>query len=205
MGTDILLVRHGQTEWNRVVRFRGRTDLGLDQVGWTQARALARRLANWPIKAIYTSPLRRARQTAEPLARQLGLSIQPTEGLLDIDYGRWQGRTPEEVAQAEPRLYQLWLEEPQRVQIPGGESLSLVQQRVRLTMEEVVACHPDEMVLLIGHQVVNKVLICSLLGLDLASFWRIGQDTACLNRFRYHDGLYDVLLLNDTCHLAGLT
>jgi len=205
MGTDILLVRHGQTEWNRVVRFRGRTDLGLDQVGWTQARALARRLANWPIKAIYTSPLRRARQTAEPLARQLGLSIQPTEGLLDIDYGRWQGRTPEEVAQAEPRLYQLWLEEPQRVQIPGGESLSLVQQRVRLTMEEVVARHPDEMVLLIGHQVVNKVLICSLLGLDLASFWRIGQDTACLNRFRYHDGLYDVLLLNDTCHLAGLT
>lgn len=205
MGTDILLVRHGQTEWNRVVRFRGRTDLGLDQVGWTQARALARRLANWPIKAIYTSPLRRARQTAEPLARQLGLSIQPTEGLLDIDYGRWQGRTPEEVAQAEPRLYQLWLEEPQRVQIPGGESLSLVQQRVRLTMEEVVACHPDEMVLLIGHQVVNKVLICTLLGLDLASFWRIGQDTACLNRFRYHDGLYDVLLLNDTCHLAGLT
>ena len=204
MGTDILLVRHGQTEWNRVMRFRGRTDLGLDQVGWTQARALARRLANWPIKAIYTSPLRRARQTAEPLARQLGLSIQPTEGLLDIDYGRWQGRTPEEVAQAEPRLYQLWLEEPQRVQIPGGESLSLVQQRVRLTMEEVVACHPDEMVLLIGHQVVNKVLICSLLGLDLASFWRIGQDTACLNRFRYHDGLYDVLLLNDTCHLAGL-
>ena len=205
MGTDILLVRHGQTEWNRVVRFRGRTDLGLDQVGWTQARALARRLANWPIKAIYTSPLRRARQTAEPLARQLGLSIQPTEGLLDIDYGRWQGRTPEEVAQAEPRLYQLWLEEPQRVQIPGGESLSLVQQRVRLTMEEVVARHPDEMVLLIGHQVVNKVLICTLLGLDLASFWRIGQDTACLNRFRYHDGLYDVLLLNDTCHLAGLT
>ncbi len=204
MGTDILLVRHGQTEWNRVMRFRGRTDLGLDQVGWTQARALARRLANWPIKAIYTSPLRRARQTAEPLARQLGLSIQPTEGLLDIDYGRWQGRTPEEVAQAEPRLYQLWLEEPQRVQIPGGESLSLVQQRVRLTMEEVVACHPDEMVLLIGHQVVNKVLICTLLGLDLASFWRIGQDTACLNRFRYHDGLYDVLLLNDTCHLAGL-
>jgi len=205
MGTDILLVRHGQTEWNRVMRFRGRTDLGLDQVGWTQARALARRLANWPIKAIYTSPLRRARQTAEPLARQLGLSIQPTEGLLDIDYGRWQGRTPEEVAQAEPRLYQLWLEEPQRVQIPGGESLSLVQQRVRLTMEEVVARHPDEMVLLIGHQVVNKVLICTLLGLDLASFWRIGQDTACLNRFRYHDGLYDVLLLNDTCHLAGLT
>lgn len=205
MSTDIFLVRHGQTEWNRVVRFRGRTDLELDQVGRAQARALARRLASWPIRAIYTSPLCRARQTAEPLARRLGLPIQPTEGLLDIDYGRWQGHTPEEVARAEPRLYQLWLEAPHQVQIPGGESLSLVQQRVRLAMEEIVACHPDEMVLLIGHQVVNKVLICTLLGMDLASFWRIGQDTACINRFRYHDGLYDVLLLNDTCHLAELT
>lgn len=204
MSTDILLVRHGQTEWNQVVRFRGRTDLALNEVGQAQARALARRLATWPIAAIYTSPLVRARQTAEPLAQRLRLSVQPVEGLLDMDYGHWQGRTPQEVAQAEPELYRRWLEEPQQVRIPGGESLPLAQQRVMPAMEGIVAQHPNEMVLLVGHQVVNRVLICALLGLSLASFWRLEQDTACLNRFRHHDGLYDVLLLNDTCHLATL-
>lgn len=204
MSTEILLVRHGQTEWNRVVRFRGRSDLALNAFGQAQARALARRLASWPIVAIYSSPLLRARQTAEPVARQLGLPIRPTQGLMDIDYGHWQGRRPEEVARAEPELHRRWLEEPQQVHIPGGESLPLLQQRAVTAVEEIVAHHPNEMVLLVGHQVVNRALICALLGLSLASFWRIGQDTACLNHFRYHDDLYDVLLLNDTCHLSGL-
>jgi broad specificity phosphatase PhoE len=204
VSTDILLVRHGQTEWNQVVRFRGHTDLALDEVGQAQAHALAQRLEAWPIAAIYISPLRRARQTAQPLAGRLGLPIQPAHGLLDMDYGDWQGRTPQEVAQAEPELYRRWQEEPQQVCIPGGESLPLVQRRAVPAVEGIVAQHPNEMVLLVGHQVVNKVLICALMGLSLASFWRIGQDTACLNRFRHHDGLYDVLLLNGTCHLAGL-
>ncbi len=204
MSTNILLVRHGQTEWNQVVRFRGRTDLDLNDVGQAQACALARRLEAWPIAAIYTSPLRRAHQTAEPLAQRLGLPIRPAQGLMDMDYGHWQGRTPQEVAQAELEIYRRWLEAPQQVHIPGGESLPPVQQRVMSAVQEIVAQNPNGMVLLVGHQVVNKVLICTLLGLSLASFWRIEQDTACLNHFRHHDGLYDILLLNDTCHLAGL-
>ncbi len=205
--TRIVLVRHGQTKWNigaEGVRFRGRTDLALDEVGRAQAEALAERLSGLPIAAVYSSPLRRAVQTAKPIADKLGLQVRPISGLMDIDYGDWQGRTPDEVAKIYPDLYRLWLDKPHLVEFPHGESLAEVRARVMAALKELIARHKGQTILLVAHQVVNKVLICAMLGLDNSHFWRIRQDNGCIDIFDYEEGRFTAVLINDTCHLKAI-
>jgi broad specificity phosphatase PhoE len=203
--TRIILVRHGQTAWNigsgAGERFRGRVDLPLDDVGLAQAQAVAERLADRPIVAVYSSPLKRAVETAHPTAQQLGLPVQPLPGIIDIDYGDWQGLSPAEVARAYPDLYGRWLEKPQRVKFPNGESLRQVRLRGMAALKEVAICHEGRTVLLVAHQVVNKVLVCAMLGLDNSHFWRIRQDNACINVFEHRDGVFTAVRINDTCHV----
>ena len=200
--TRIVLIRHGQTEWNRVERFRGQLDVPLNDVGRAQARALARKVAVWPVAAIYAGPLGRTQETAQPLAEALGLPVQVLDGLLDINYGQWAGRTPEEVARDEPEAHALWRSAPHLARPTGGETLQDVRDRAVAALQGAIAAHPGQLVVLVGHQVVNKVLACAVLGLDNSHFWRIRQDNACLNVFDYHDGLFEIVALNDTCHLA---
>jgi broad specificity phosphatase PhoE len=204
--TRIILARHGQTEWNIGAgtgeRFRGRVDLPLDDTGLAQAHALAERLADQFIVAVYSSPLKRAMETARPTARQLGLPVQPLPGIIDINYGDWQGLSHAEVAKVYPDLYQRWLEKPHRVKFPSGESLRQVRLRGMAALKEVAARHDDRAILLVAHQVVNKVLVCAMLGLDNSHFWRIRQDNGCINVFEHQDGIFTTVLINDTCHLG---
>lgn len=203
--TRIILVRHGQTEWNiesgAGERFRGRVDLPLDDTGLAQAHALAERLANRLIVAGYSSPLKRAVETARPIAQQLSLPVQPLPGVIDIDYGDWQGLSSAEVAKVYPDLYRRWLEKPHLVKFPNGESLRQVRLRGMATLKEVTPRHEGRVVLLVAHQVVNKVLVCAMLGLDNCHFWRIRQDNGCINVFEHQDGIFAAVLVNDTCHL----
>lgn len=203
--TRIVLIRHGQTAWNREARFRGRADIELDEFGVRQAEATGRYVTSrWPLVAVYASPLQRALQTAEAVARAQGLEVQPLAGLLDIDFGEWQGLSGEEVAQRYPDLYRAWWEAPHTVRIPGGESLDDVRGRVVEALEAVVERHPGQTVALVSHTCTNRVLLCAVLGLGNERFWRLGQDTCAVNVFDARDGVYTVLLLNDTSHLFGL-
>jgi broad specificity phosphatase PhoE len=205
--TRIILVRHGQTAWNvgsgAGERFRGRIDLPLDDAGLAQAHALAKRLADHPIVAIYSSPLKRAVETALPTAQQLGLTVQPLPGIIDINYGDWQGLSPAEVARACPHLYRNWLETPHRVKFPNGESLHQVRLRGMTALKQASTRHEGQIILLIAHQVVNRVLVCAMLGLGNSHFWRIRQDNACINVFEHQDGVFTAVLINDTCHLVS--
>ncbi|MGD9375130.1 MAG: histidine phosphatase family protein [Anaerolineae bacterium] len=215
-GVRIVLVRHGQTAWNAGAgpeRFRGRMDLPLDNVGRQQAHAVARRLANEPIADIYASPLLRTQQTAAPLARALGLPVQPHRGLLDIDYGHVQGLTHAEAATAYPELVARWRMSPSQASFPGGEGLTAVQSRLLRLLDELVTRHPGQTVVLFGHQIVNKVLACTLLDVDLSDrpvrheldrsldrIWRLRQDTTGVSVFQQIGGAWQTLCLNDVCH-----
>jgi len=206
--THLVVIRHGQTAWNEGAgeeRFRGRTDLPLDSTGQAQAHAVAERLRGEPIAALYTSPLLRARQTITLLADILGLPVQSRDGLLDIHYGRFQGLTHSEAAAAYPEQYALWRNTPGRVHLPEGESLADVQARLLALLDELSTCHPGQTVVLVGHQIVNKVLACTLLELDLDQIWRVRQDTAALNVFHQAGGVWHTLCLNDTCHVMHCT
>jgi broad specificity phosphatase PhoE len=203
----IILIRHGQTAWNEGAgqeRFRGRIDLPLDAGGQAQARAVALRLATEPLASIYTSPLLRARQTIAPLAASRALPVQSHYGLLDIDYGHFQGLTHSEAQASYPELYALWRTTPSQVCFPGGEGLADVQARLLALLAESASHHAGATVVMVGHQIVNKVLVSTLLGLDLDQIWRIRQDTAGINVFRQVDGVWHILHLNDICHLQQL-
>ncbi len=204
MTTHILLIRHGQTEWNRVERFRGRADVPLNDVGLAQAEATGRRVAqSWRPVAVYSSPLSRAVKTAEAVARHFDLTVQIHPGLADIDYGDWQGLTPDEARQSWPDEIDNWYNHPERARIPNGETLSELRQRAMQTIEELTAKHPGDTIALVGHTVINRVILLGVLGLGNERFWRLRQDTCAINVIEAEAGDYTLVSLNDTCHLHG--
>ena len=200
--TRVYIVRHGQTEWNRQERFRGHIDIPLNEVGLAQSRAIAADLEKVALAAVYTSPLGRAVETARPTAQSHGLELQPLAGILDINYGQWAGHSTAEVRSAYPDLLRLWHAEPERVDIPGGESLKAVRSRAMAAVHEVLARHAGDAILLVSHQMVGKVLVCTMLGLEVNRIWRIQQDNACINIFDWDGADFSALLVNGTAHLC---
>ena len=200
----IILVRHGQTAWNKEERFRGRADLPLDDFGIRQAEAAAQKLAGCEATAIYSSPLQRTMMTAEPIATKLDLDTQPLEGLIDIDYGAWQGLSTKEALEQDANLYQQWLQTPQNARFPDGERLQGVRDRVEIVANKVLSEHAGQTVILVSHVVVCRVFICTVLGLDNSHFWQIGQDVNAINTIGMREEKLVLNSLNDTCHLKGL-
>src|SRR5712675_2790780 len=145
--TKIILVRHGHVEGISPERFRGRADLALTTEGRRQADATARRIhAGWAPAAIYTSPLSRARGTGEAIGKPFGLSPSLLDGLVDIDYGQWQGLTPDEVRARWPALLDTWYRAPDWAAIPGGETLQELAARAVSALREVMRRHPQDTV-----------------------------------------------------------
>ncbi len=205
--TRIILVRHGQTVWNKEARFRGQADVPLNDFGLRQAEITGRYVASrWPVVAVYASPLKRTMQTAEVIAAAQGLAAQPFDGLLDVNFGQWQGELSDEIARRYPEDFQRWLDAPHTLRFPDGETLDEVEVRVKTGLDEIVARHPDDAVALVSHTVANRVLLLSVIGLGNEHFWRLGQGTCAVNVFDVlDDGRVIIQLINDDSHLIHLT
>ncbi len=202
--TRIILVRHGQTPWNKDKIFRGSRDIPLNDQGREEARLAGEWLKGEAIHAAYCSPLSRARDTGEAIARHHGLSVADLPGLTDLCYGDWEGLPLSEVKVKYADLYRQWENAPHNVRFPNGETLDEVKARALAAVAEVLRRHPEQTVLLAAHRAVNKVLIAAFVGLDNSHFWRLGQDTTAINRFDWSGGAWQVMGLNDTCHLREL-
>lgn len=201
--TEVMLIRHGETEWNVGEIFRGRLDIELNGTGLKQAELLAEYLLATKIEAVYSSPLRRALRTAETVAHLHQLEVKIAPGLIDFDYGEWQGLPNQQVSSKYQELYAEWVRNPQLVTLPGGETLHDVRERAIGVVNEVVATYKGTVVL-VSHRVVNKVLICALLGLGNSHFWDIRQDTCGVTAFSYEDGRFILTRHNDTSFLQPL-
>jgi broad specificity phosphatase PhoE len=202
MTTRFILIRHGQTEWNRgAERFRGHADLPLNDTGLAQAQKVATRLADEKIAALYSSPLQRALQTAQPLATLRQVEIQKQDGLLDIDFGALEGMTLDEARQAFPEVAEKWITAPGHVKFPKGDSFKLVRSRIEEMLEELASRHAGETVALFSHKVICGATLCVVLGLPADALWRIQQDNACINQFEKRDAGWVVTLMNDSRHL----
>ncbi len=200
----VILIRHGETDWNTQQIFRGKIDIPLNESGLAQARAVRESLKDREIDRIYSSPLSRALETARILGENRNLKIETEEAFIDIDFGRWQGLSHQKVREAHKDLYEMWLSNPQTVTFPEGESLETVRTRSGKALEEIVKNHPGETLAIVSHRVLNKVLLCAVLGVELSHFWYIRQDTCAINVFEYKDGAFYLTLLNDTCHLKNI-
>jgi len=201
--TEIVVARHGETEWNVAEIFRGRIDIELNETGIRQAQLLAEYLSGASIEAVYSSPLKRALKTAEVIASHHRLDIKIAPGLIDLDYGKWQGLSHQEVKAQYKELYAEWTSRPDQVTIPEGESLNDVRERAAGVVDEVIAEY-EGTVILVSHRVVNKVLICALLELDNSHFWNIRQDTCGITTFTYENKQFILTEHNNTSYLKTI-
>jgi broad specificity phosphatase PhoE len=201
--TNVILVRHGETQWNRELIFRGRADIPLSAKGLAQAEQLAAALTAEKIDAVYASPLARAQQTAQPLATPRSLEVETSDYLLDMNFGEWEGLSVEAVEDRYPELFQLWQHHPELCVPPGGESLAEIRDRIKSGLQAWLAHRSGQTIALVTHRVVCKVMLCEVLGLDNSAFWRIQQDVCALNRFRREEQGYILLKMNDTGHLTA--
>jgi phosphoserine phosphatase len=182
-GTRILLIRHGETDWNRIRRFQGRSDLPLNQKGKDQAHALALALKDESLTAIYSSPLIRTLETARLIkVFHPSIPLFEEEGLVEMNLGEFEGMEAQRWAAEYPDFLRTWQETPASVTMPGGESLQEVQTRAIGTLERITKLYPTESTLLLcSHNFVNLTMLCYALRVPLDRFREVRQETAALN------------------------
>lgn len=208
-GARLLLVRHGETNWNREGRFQGQIDIPLNANGRAQAEAASTFLAPVQIQRAYTSAMARPRQTAEAiLAAHPGVPLTSTKGLVEIGHGLWEGRLEPEIAEGWPELLADWKRAPETVQMPEGETIHDVWERSLATWNRIAASlDPQETALVVAHDAVNKAILCALLGLTAADIWAIKQGNGGVTVIDYPDGATGtpvVAAMNLTNHLGGV-
>lgn len=205
---NVLLVRHGETEWNRAGRYQGRTDIPLSPDGEAQVKALGRRLAHVPIALAVSSPLSRARRTAEAILAGRDTKLEIDEGLLEISHGDWEGQLATDIELSHAELFGTWRSRPDRdvPAGPGAETLGDVEDRAWPVLLNLCArLGPDETGLIAAHDAVNRALLCRVLGLPLSRVWMFRQAPATLNVLSGPSiAELQLVRLNDSEHAAPL-
>ncbi|WP_258360481.1 alpha-ribazole phosphatase [Moorella sulfitireducens (nom. illeg.)] len=203
-GTRVYLVRHGETEWNNSGRYQGHSDVALSPRGRQQAELLRERLRHIPLDVVYSSDLSRARETAASIAAPHGLGVKVTAGLREINFGAWEGMTHEEIVASFPCEWEAWRQDPASTIVPGGESFRQVKERVWQAFNGIVRHEKGRRILLVAHGGSLRVLICSVLGLDLTAVWRFRLDNTGISIVDCYEDEYILVLLNDINHLETL-
>ncbi|MEV8593856.1 histidine phosphatase family protein [Streptomyces sp. NPDC052012] len=203
--TDFVLVRHGETAWHAENRYAGRTDVPLTERGRRQAAALGTWAAGQRLDAVLCSPLSRARLTAEPAATALGLTPWVDERLYEVDFGRGDGLTRAEMAEAFPDELAAFLADPVAHHLPGGEDPVAAADRAVDCLEEIARKLPDGRVLVVAHSTLLRLVLCKLLGIPLAHYRRAfpALENGALTELRLRAGEASLLRLNAPVDLTA--
>ena len=205
MALRLYLVRHGESAWNPLHLYTGQQDVPLSALGVQQAEGLADSLADLTLDALYASPLKRARATAQRLADRKGMPLQLDARLVEIHHGLWEGLGVEQVKSQFAAEYAQWRSEPQCVRMPQGESLHEVASRVESFLDQLLRTHREGAVLLASHDAVLRILLLQTLGLGHEHFWKWRLDNASVSIVeRLANGTFRLALLNAVHHLADL-
>ena len=200
----VVLIRHGEAEGEAGQRFLGRSDVPLSERGIAQTVALESRLPDLDITALVTSPLRRARQTADLIGRVLSLTPEIREDLTELDFGSWTGHTADDLLRQQPATYAAWLDHPETVEPAAGETLVALRGRVSAAVEDLLADYPEDAnLLIVTHEHVGRSLLTLLLGLGPERHWQIDLDPGSISVFERRAGMFYLTLLNEICHLGA--
>jgi alpha-ribazole phosphatase len=199
----LMLVRHGETEWNVQRRYQGQSDIPLSNLGRRQAELVAERLVGKRIDAIYASDLKRAWETAQAIAEKNSLDVLTEPRLRELKFGILEGLTFEEAEEQYPDMIAAWLEDFNNTP-EGAETIDLFNARIVSLLDDLNEKHDEQIVLLVGHGGSLSEILRVVLGLSRERRWYINMDNASLSEISIAEDYVAVNRLNDTCHLTDL-
>ena len=177
------LIRHGETEWNKLGKFQGHTEVKLNERGLAQAKESAQAAAQWGPSIIYSSPLTRTMQVAEEIGQVMSVAVVARPGLMELMLGDLEGVTGDEMRKGWPDVFHTWRESPESVKMPNGESLVQLQERAWETVVAIEKDHgDDESIVVVSHNFAIRTVISALVGIPLANFHRLslGLGSVCV-------------------------
>lgn len=199
----LFLVRHGETDWNKLGRFQGQEDTPLNPRGRAQAWETAIAAVGWRPTALYASPLRRTMETAREISRLVGLPVAPQDGLKELRLGELEGVTGQEMRQGWPQVYQTWRDDPAAVVMPGGESLVQLQERAWQVVSELEQAHSeDDVLVLVSHNFALRTIVAQVLGMPLAHFHRMSLALGAIGVIESDGRGRRLVTYNSTSHLS---
>ena len=201
MSVKLWLIRHGRSTWNAEGRIQGQADPPLDEIGLQQTGHIADRLRGAPIAAIYSSPLQRARATAQAIGAVVNLPVVLDDRLKEYDFGVMSGLTWDGIVEHHPEFARRWPEDPWAIVAPGSEGRIAFCGRVMVVMQDIVTAHTDQQVAVVAHGGTFAAYLSALLGLDINGRHPFRFGNTSLSIIEVGDRLVHIDVLNDTCHL----
>jgi len=201
---DLILVRHGETETNKLGKIQGVSQAHLNARGLEQAAYAAQALEEEKPFTLYSSPLRRALQTAETIASRTSTDVVVEHGLIEMDVGEFEGLTGRQLRERFPDVMRSWDEDAFQTEMPGGESLATVRNRAWRTVKRLADLHSDEKVVAVTHNFTIQMVLCSALGMPPNNFRRLRVDLGSITRLRVSPERTVQVSVNETGHLRGL-
>lgn len=205
--TRLFLIRHGSTEANerRPFVLQGcEIDGPLTELGRQQSRSVAAALSAFRVQAIYASSLRRAVETAEFIAEPHGLDVTAVRDLRECSVGQWEGKSWDQIRDADPAGHEHFFADPVHRSHPGGESYSDVLQRVEPAMQEILERHAGQNVVVVAHNLVNRVYLAGYVGIELKHARKLRQMNCCINLLHHYQGATELVTLNSVLHHESL-
>lgn len=199
----LILIRHGESTWNRERRIQGQLDPPLSEHGHEQARRVAGRLARRPVEALYTSDLLRASQTAAPIASALGVDALPMKELREIFLGDWEGLRTDELAQRFPEAWDAWTREPNWDVVPRGERASAFETRVASAVEHLFELHSHGDAIVVTHGGVIQIALHRVVGRPSHGLFPFRISNGSVSIVERRNGRMVIATVNDTSHLEG--
>ena len=196
---ELILIRHGETIWNKEGRVQGLSDIELSDIGLNQARKLALSIQDHPIHAIYSSPLKRAHQTALIINEIHHAPINLEPGLMEMNQGDFEGLTFQELMACEKDFLQRWIKDPAAVNMPNGESFIGLQNRAWPVVANII--DKTENAIIVSHTFTIAAILCKIQNVSLSQFRRVCVDTASKTVVSYKNGSASIDVLNDCTHL----
>jgi 2,3-bisphosphoglycerate-dependent phosphoglycerate mutase len=201
---NLILARHGLTDWNTAQRFQGQSDVPLNDLGRRQAAALAKKMMGEPLKAVISSDLQRARLTAQTIAEQHAVPWVNEPRLREVSFGKWEGLTYAEIQADDPQSLAVWEKDTLSFAPPGGESLAQLAERLCPLLKRLTEQYAGQTVLIIAHGGPLQALICLALGLPVERYWQFHLAPASISRLAFYPAGVIINSLNETGHLEGL-
>ncbi|MGB1586346.1 MAG: histidine phosphatase family protein [Thermoplasmatota archaeon] len=196
MATQVWFIRHGEVEAPYVGTFVGSTDVGLSHLGHHQAAAIGAYLKEAPIEAVISSPRKRARQTAAPLAKELGLELDIVEGLAEMHFGQWEALAWPDIEARDPEFAAKWQADPSDLSCPGGESANGFAGRVHDALGDVLARYDGKTIAVFAHAGTNRALLSAATGMPYMDTFAFAQDYGCVNAAAWDGDMAQIALLN---------